>query len=191
MSELKQHSRDSAPEASKPFFDATEEKFGFTPNLIEVLAESPQATEAYLTLNGLLENSSLDPVEQQVVLLSVSFENGCDYCMAAHTVVAGMTDAPEEVVEALRAGDSLPDPKLDALSSFTRKVVRERGWVGDEAIRDLLEAGYSRATVLDVVLGVAMKTLSNYTNHMAGTELDEPFRDAAWEAPAKSEATVA
>lgn len=190
MSILKLHTRESAPEQATPFFDATEAKFGFTPNLIRVFAESPEATEAYLTLTGLLERTSLSPVEQQVVLLSVSFENGCDYCMAAHTVVAGMVNAPEEVVAALRAGEDLPDPKLDALSRFTRRVVRERGWVEDADVQRLLDAGYSRATVLEVLLGVALKTLSNYTNHIAGTKLDDAFQNAAWERPPVPEASA-
>lgn len=103
--------------------------------------------------------------------------------MAGHTGVAKMVDAPEGVVEALRAGTELPDPRLDALSRFTRSIVRERGWVSSDAVQEFLDAGYAKATVLEVLLGVAMKTLSNYTNHIAGTELDEAFRDFAWRRP--------
>lgn len=183
MNEFKPHTRESAPEGAQPLFDATEKKFGFTPNLIRVLAESPEAAQAYLTLNGLLEQTSLDPVEQQVVLLSVSFENGCDYCMAAHSAVAKGAGASDDVVAALRAGTTLPDSKLETLHRFTRSVVRERGWVPDTEIRRLLDAGYSKATVLEVLLGVALKTLSNYTNHIARTEVDEAFADFAWERP--------
>lgn len=183
MIEFKHHTRESAPERAQPLFDATAKKFGFTPNLIRVLAESPEAAEAYLTLTGLLERTSLTPAEQQVVLLSVSFENGCDYCMAAHSTVAKMVGAPDDVIEALRAGAALPDPKLEALSRFARNVVRERGWMSEGSIQTLLDAGYSQATVFEVLVGVALKTLSNYTNHIAGTQVDEAFAACTWTKP--------
>jgi uncharacterized peroxidase-related enzyme len=186
MPTFTQHTRESAPEAAKPLFDATQKKFGFTPNLIRVLAESPAAAEAYLTLTALLDQTSLDPIEQQVVLLSVSFENGCAYCMAAHSGVAKMVGASDELIEALRAGTDLPEAKLNALSRFTRSVVRERGWVSDNEVQILLDAGYPQATVFEVLLGVALKTLSNYTNHIADTEIDDAFQDFAWQQPSAS-----
>ena len=191
MVEFTTHSRDTAPEPAKHAFDLSEQKYGFTPNLIRVLAESPAAQQAYLTLSSLFQQTSLSPVEQQVVLLTVSFENACDYCMAAHTGGARMVNTPDLVVEALRSGNDLPDPMLNALSRFAGSVVRERGWISDDEVRRLLNAGYTRATVFDVLLGVALKTLSNYSNHIARTELDAAFQDFAWQRPSEPRAAEA
>jgi len=78
------HTKESAPEASKPLLEQVEKGFGFVPNIFGVMSESPAATEAYLTLNKMVqEKTSLSPVEQQVALLAISERNGCDYCVAA------------------------------------------------------------------------------------------------------------
>lgn len=111
----------------------------------------------------------------------MSFENGCDYCMAAHTVIAGMSSVPAATVDALRAGAPLPDARLDVLARFTRAVVRERGRLPEAEVGAFLAAGFTAAQVLEVVLGVAMKTLSNYANHLARTPLDAAFAAARWE----------
>ena len=121
------HSSETAPEASKPILAAAQKKFGFVPNLIRVFAEAPAAAEAYMAIMDIFESSSLSDAEKQTVLLSVSFVNACDYCMAAHSTVAGMKSVPAEIVEALRSGTTLPDPKLDALAVLTRSVVETRG----------------------------------------------------------------
>ena len=177
-----------ASDAGRQAMEKAREGLGFVPNLIRVMAHAPPAAEGYLALNGLLQETSFDAVEQQIVLLSVSYENGCDYCMAAHTGGLKQAGADDELIEAARSGEPLPDARLDALRAFTRAVVRERGWVPDEAVRDFLDSGFEQPQVLEVVLGVAMKTLSNYTNHIAGTPLDDELRPFAW---AKSEAAVA
>lgn len=178
------HTEANAPEGSGPLLEKVREKFGFAPNLTRVLAEAPATLEAYLTLGGLVERTSLSAHEQEVVILSTSFENGCEYCMAAHTAVAGMKKLPSEVVAALRSGTELPDARLNALSQFTREVVRERGRVSPDGIRAFLSAGFERRHVLEVLVAVTMKTLSNYTNHLAETPLDEAFAPHAWDAPA-------
>lgn len=183
------HSHETSPEGSRPLIAAAKAKFGFVPNLIGMLAESPAAAGGYLGIGDQFDQSSFSPVERQVVLLAVSFENSCDYCMAAHSVVAGMSHVPAAAIEALRTGAALPDARLDALATFTRAVVRERGRVPDAAVATFLAAGFTRAQVLEVVLGVAMKTLSNYANHIARTPLDDAFAPALWEAPGEAPAT--
>lgn len=175
------HSQETAPEASRFALAGAQSKFGFVPNLIGMLADSPATVGGYLGLGEQFEKSSFTPAERQVVLLAVSFENGCDYCMAAHTVVAGMSRVPAAAIEALRSGEPLPDARLEALAGFTRAVVRERGRVSERELAAFLAAGFTRAQVLEVVLGVAMKTLSNYANHIARTPLDPAFAAARWE----------
>ena len=183
MSEYRVHTADTAPEKSRPVLDQAEKKFGFVPNLMGVLAEGPAAIKGYAVVSEAFEGSSLSPVEQQVVLLSVSFENRCHYCMAAHSTVAGMVDMPEDVLEALRNGTGIEsDPKLEILRATTRKLVEKRGWLEDSDVRAFLDAGYSKGQLLEVLVGIAQKTISNYTNHLAETPVDEAFAGQKWEA---------
>jgi AhpD family alkylhydroperoxidase len=174
------HTTETAPPASREGLEAAEKLFGFIPNLLGVLAEAPIALEAYIILTKLLGDASLSPVEQQVVMLAGSNENGCGYCMAAHSTVAVVAGMPALVLAALRGGTVLPDKKLEALRSFVIEVVRSRGRVSDERIEEFLAAGYSAQSVLEVVFGVAMKTLSNYVNHMAETRVDRQFSRQIW-----------
>jgi len=186
MTDFNLYTETTAPEAAQPTLNTAKAAFGFVPNLLGTLAESPAAVESYLTLAGLVDKTSLSPVERQVVLLTASFENTCTYCMAAHSTIAQGAGMSAEVLNALRAGATLPDAKLEALADFTRTVVRERGFVGDAALNAFLNAGYTKANVFDVILGVTLKTLSNYSNHIAETPVDAPFQPQAWDKPANA-----
>lgn len=146
------------------------------------MAQAPALAQGYWQLNRSFAESSLSAAEQQVVLIATSVFNQCAHCVGAHRAIADMTGVPEPVTDALREGRPPPDERLEALSVFTRQVVEARGWVRDEAVQDFLEAGFTPAQVLEVVLGVGVKTLSNYTNHLVGTELDQAFAGRAWEA---------
>lgn len=179
------HTNESAPEASKPLLEAAQKAFGFVPNLQRVFAESPALLEGYMTLWSIFEKSSLSPAEQQVVYLASNYENECTYCMAGHTGLAKLAGLSEDAVEALREGEVIDDPKLQALRSFTAKVVVNRGWVNEADIATFVNAGYTQQAVLDVILGVAVKTMSNYTNHVADTPLDDVMKANAWAHPSK------
>lgn len=177
------HTRETAPEGSRPGIDAARKAFGFVPNLIGALAEAPAAVNGYLAVADAFGSSSLSPVEQQVVLLSTSVTNECHYCVAAHSVVAGMVGAGPGLVDALRSGTPLPDAKLEALRQFTNAVVTKRGWLDEADISAFKAAGYTQPQILEVIVGVAQKIISNYTNHVAATPLDDKFQAHAW-APA-------
>jgi uncharacterized peroxidase-related enzyme len=184
MSQFHIHSISAAPAAAQPLLEGSLKKYGFVPNLHGGLAEAPAALQAYIELTALFDKTSLSPTERQVVLLAASVENNCTYCVAAHSTIAKQmvkTDAAN--VEALRKQQSLSDPKLDALAAFTRAVVKQRGRVCGKTLDNFITAGYSRAQVLEVVLGVAFKTLSNYTNHLIDTPLDSAFQAESWEEP--------
>ncbi len=183
MSEFTVHTVETAPEDSKAILEGAAAKYGFTPNLLGVLAESPAALKAYGALAGAVAETSLDGTEQQVVLMTTSFENGCTYCMAAHSTISGMTGVPQDVVDALRAGTPIADPKLNALADFTRATVRNNGLVDSSITDAFLAAGYTNASILDVITAIAQKTISNYTNHFAHTPSDEAFAPQAWSKP--------
>jgi len=175
------HTPETAPEASKPILRDAQQNYGMIPNLYGVLAEEPAAVQAYAALNAAMAESGLSPAEQQVAILAASVENGCEYCVAAHSAIVKMQELfSETALEALRAQETLPDDRLEALRAFTVEVVRQRGWVDQTALNTFLDAGYEPRHVLAVVTVVAMKTLSNYTNHIADTPLDEAFAGQRW-----------
>lgn len=168
----------------KPLLEQVQKAYGFVPNTYGVFAHSPLAVASYLQLNGLIkEHSTLTPQEQQVVMLSVSVENGCEYCVAAHTVVAGMVKTPQDAVSSIRENSPLNDPRLAALSAFTKSIVKNRGWLSDEEKQAFLDAGFTVGQVFDVITIVALKTLSNYANHFSEPTLDDAFASAAWKRP--------
>lgn len=181
MTDFTIHTVDSAPEGSKEVLQGARKRYGFVPNLMGVLAEAPTAVQAYAMLSDTFASGSLSPVEQQVVTLAVSHMNGCTYCMGAHSAVAKLAGLPDIEIEALRDCRPLSDPKLEGLRKFTRTLVEKRGWASPEAVAEFLGAGYMKAQVLEVIVGVAFKTLSNYTNHLADTPLDKQFSAFAWE----------
>ncbi len=176
------HTKETAPEASRATLEVTAKKYGFLPNLFGVLAESPTAVQAYAAINQALEQSALSPVEQQVVALTVSTANDCAYCVGAHSTVAKMVRMPEDVLTALREQRPLSDRKLNALRTLVLSILRHRGWVPEDDLEQFVAAGYTQRHVLDVLTLVALKTLSNYVNHIAHTPLDPQFASLGWRA---------
>jgi len=176
------HTMTTAPEASRATLEATAKQYRFVPNLFGVLAESPTAIQAYAAVTKALEQSALSPVEQQVVSLTVSAINGCTYCMGAHSTVAQMVQMPEDILAALRDQTPLSDKKLNALRAFVVSLMHHHGWVPEKDLEDFVTAGYSRHHILDVITLLALKTLSNYVNHLAQTPLDPEFASQAWSA---------
>ena len=189
MTTFEVHTTDSAPEASRPLLEATRKAWGFVPTLHGTLAESPVALEAYTTLFGLIGKSTLTPAEQQVVFLAVSVLHGCEYCVAGHTHLARGASVPERALQALRQGEAIVgDPRAQALRRFTETVVRERGRAGDAAVDAFLAAGFTRRNVLEVVIIIATKTISNYTNHLTRTPKESFMSDPTlkWVAPGET-----
>jgi uncharacterized peroxidase-related enzyme len=184
MSQFQIHSILTANVTAKPLLEGSLKKYGFVPNLHGGLAEAPAALKAYIELTALFDQTSFSPTERQVILLAISVENHCTYCVAAHSMIAKhMVKADLAIIEALRNGKPLPDSQLDALAGFTREVVKNRGAVCGQSLDKFITAGYSRAQVLEVLLGVALKTLSNYTNHFINIPLDTAFQAEVWEEP--------
>lgn len=174
------HTIETAPEAAKATLTAAQKGYGFIPNLLGVMSSAPALVEAYTTLAKIFESTSLTPSERQTVLLTTSYENDCSYCVAAHSAIAAMQKVPQDVIGAIRDGAPIADGKLEALRRFTRAVVVSRGWPTEAELHAFFHAGYGEQQVLEVVLGVGLKTLSNYTNHVAEAPLDAGFSAVAW-----------
>lgn len=182
MGKFTLHNLESSPAVSRPAMEAVAKKFGFVPNLIRELAGAPVALMAYVTLSGLLDETSFTPVERQIILATASAENGCEYCVAAHTAGLKMAAFADDQIDAIREQRRLADRRLEALRVFTAEVVNKRGRIDDADLDAFLHAGYTKEQALEVLVGIAMKTLSNYTNHIAHTPLDKELQAFAWEA---------
>ncbi|MDR9418081.1 carboxymuconolactone decarboxylase family protein [Gracilimonas sp.] len=176
------YNEENAPEDAKPFLKGAKEKFGFVPNLLGEFAEAPAVLEGYLKLDEIIGKTDFTPQEQQLAILAVSIENECHYCSAIHsTVLKNQLNTDENIVNSVRNGDPLPDAKLNALVNYTRKAVEKRGHVSEGDLEAFLSAGYSKKNALEINLIIALKTISNYTNHLADTPLDEAFQPEAIE----------
>ena len=180
MSQFDVHSKETASTESAELLATAEKTYGFVPNLLGVMAESPATIKAYMTIGKIFDESSFSATERQVVILAASRFNECDYCVAAHSVVAGMQKVPADVIDAIRDDQPIDDEKLEALRTFTTAVVEKRGWVSGDEIAAFLAAGYNKAQILEVIVGLSFKTLSNYVNHIAETPLDDAFAAQAW-----------
>ncbi len=180
MSDFKIHDLETAPEASKPLLEKSQANFGRIPGLHGVMAESPQALEAYQLLHKLFTETSFDKDELTVIWQTINVEHECHYCVPAHTAIAKRMKVDDAISEALRNETPLPSEKLEALRTFTLKMVRERGNVDEASIQAFLNAGYTRQNILEIVLGISQKVMSNYINHLAQTPIDDPVKPFAW-----------
>jgi len=151
---------------------------GMLPNMYRAMAHSPALLDAYLHgYEALRKESGFSPAELEVVFLVISYENACDYCVAAHSLLADtLSRVPRAVTDAIREGKEIPEPKLRTLAEVTRQVLLSRGRPDARTVQRLLEAGYDEKHLLGIVLAIGIKTLSNYTNHLFDTPLDKVFK---------------
>ena len=188
MTQFTTHTIDSAPEDSKPLLQVAKNTYSFVPNLLASMASAPSLLEGYMTLAGIFDKTALTEAERQIILMTNNRLNNCTYCMAAHTTISQMAGVPADVIDGLRNNIPLADPKLEALRVFTAIVNEKRGWPAENEIEAFLTAGYTRQTVLEVILGTSLKVMSNYTNHIAQTKLDDAFAPNKWTTATKSAA---
>lgn len=176
MDQFPIYSESSAPEDSRPILNQVKKQYGFIPNLLGIMSESPELLQGYLSLSKLFSQTTLSTIEQQIVLLSVSTANCCDYCMAAHGKIALQAGVEEDLIENIFNRETLSNQKLEALNEFVFDVVTTRGFPTEKVTQNFLDQGYTQKNKLEVILGVGMKTLSNYTNHIAHTPIDSVFK---------------
>ena len=168
---------DTATVEAQALLAGAKAKLGFLPNMYGYMAKLPPVLAGYLsTYDAFRTQAGFTPAEQETVFLTISRVNGCTYCTAAHSMIADKkSGVPADSLAALRAGKDLPDPKLQAVASFTEAMVLSRGNPGKPVVEAFLAAGYGEQQVLGVVLAIACKTFSNYVNHLGGTPVDAVF----------------
>lgn len=174
MSKLKIHDEASAPAAARPALEVVKAANGMIPNMLGVLAEIPAALDGYFSLSRIFDTAGLTPLERLVVLLAVSIENTCHFCVAAHSAASAPAGLDMTITKAVRNNQPLPDPRLEGLRLFARRRVPHRGFVSDADVTVFLKAGWDKSAIPGVILGVALKTISTYTNHVSETPLNPP-----------------
>jgi len=178
MSRLHIPSIESSPAASLPLLDAVKKQLGVVPNLMKLVGNSPAALEGYLSLNGALAKGSLGAKTGERIALAIAEFNRCNYCLSAHTYLAthvAKLDSSE--IESNRRGHS-GDAKADAAVRFARSVAEARGHVSNDDVSKIKAAGFNDAEIVEIVLQVALNTLTNYVNSVAQTEIDFPVVNA-------------
>lgn len=156
-------------------FDALQKKLGFVPNLYAYFAHNDTALGDYLTLQN--RKNTLRAKEREVINLVTSEINGCRYCQSAHTVLGKMNGFTDEQIIEIRKGSASFDSKLDALVKFTASVVENRGRATEESKEAFFTAGYNEASMIDVVIIIGDKIISNYLHNLTGFEIDFPLAE--------------
>jgi uncharacterized peroxidase-related enzyme len=184
MTEFTIHTLETAPESARPLLEQLQQQLGFVPNLAATMAESPLMLEGFIALRAIFARGSLGGVEREVVAMTVAFETNCAYCMAAHSTAANRHGASEKVLNAVRSSALPADRRLAALSRFTHQVASKHNQVSAEDIQSFLDADFTQAQLLEVLVGVGMTMLASSMYHLAGTQVDAVFQAQAWVPPA-------
>ena len=179
MSDFILHTQETCPGGSKPLLEKSVSSFGVIPNLHAVMAESPELLESYQLLHTLFQQTSLNAEELTVVWQTINVAHQCHYCVPAHAMIADNMKVDGKITEALINKTELPDPKLQVLHETTLSLLTNRGVLADEELKKFYEAGYTNKQLLEIILGMAQKVISNYTNHLAATPVDQPFQQYA------------
>ncbi|WP_022952504.1 carboxymuconolactone decarboxylase family protein [Leucothrix mucor] len=174
------HDLETTPAESKPFLEKSFKAYGMIPGLHGVMASAPGLLEGYQVLHELFANSSFDAEELTVVWQTINVEHECHYCVPAHTGIAHSMKVDPALTEALRNSEPMPTEKLQALHDTTLAMVRSRGNLTQEEIKAFYAAGYGERQLLEIILGLSQKVMSNYVNHIAETPVDDAFKQFAW-----------
>lgn len=179
MSDFTLHTAETAPQAAQPLIENSKKAFGMLPNLHAVMAEAPTLLEGYQILHELFQKTSFSKEELTVVWQTINSEHECHYCVPAHSAIAASMKVDSSINDAAVNHETLTDKKLETLRLTTLAMVRQRGILEDSQIEKFYAAGYGNQQLLEIVLGLSQKVMSNYTNHLADTPIDEPFKKFA------------
>ncbi|MFL1526705.1 carboxymuconolactone decarboxylase family protein [Pseudomonas sp. O230] len=172
MSRISALSLEHATDTTRPLLEGVQKKIGFLPNVFKTLAHAPAVLSSYLQQSATLGKTSLSATEKEAIFLATSQVNGCDYCLAAHTVFAGKAGLSAQDILSARNG------QLNAFATLAREITESRGHLSNEQIAAARAAGINDSKLIEVIAHVAAQTLTNYLNNAALTEIDFPAIDA-------------
>lgn len=168
---------EDANKEQKEILEKAKKANGMIPNMYKNMVNLPALQNMYDDgYHKFREESEFTPAEQEVVFLTISIANSCGYCTAAHSYLAeNVSKTPKDVIEAIKQGNTIEDEKLRVLHEFTKVMNESRGNPTPKEVKKFLSAGYSEKQILAIILAQAVKTISNYSNHIFHTEVDEAF----------------
>ena len=181
MTGFKIETTTSAEPGARETLKAIEAGVGFVPHIYGVFAGAPTALAGLVALNASFSETAFSPAEQEVIALTTSVFNQCPYCVAGHSTFALNHGVDPACVDAMRAGGVSIEPRYQALGRFTQAVLENRGALGVQDVAAFLNAGFQTTQILELLLGVAGKTMTNFASKIARTPLDDAFLDQAWE----------
>lgn len=170
----------SAPKESQVILSQVQEHYQFIPNALGAMAESPNNVQAYMQLSELARQTGFSSLERHIIFLTISREYCNGYCVAAQTAFAQMDGVDDDIIQQLREGKPLADPKLRALQYFAQKLVQTGCNVTTEDVEAVIKHGYTRRNILEVVLLMTNKLIAVFCNRIMGTDLDEALQPARW-----------
>ncbi|MFT5759020.1 MAG: putative peroxidase-related enzyme [Alteromonadaceae bacterium] len=170
MTTFTAHTVENSTGDTKELLSSIQQGYGFLPNLFSYMAEAPTTVQAYLALNDLLAKTSIPMPQLQVALLAASIENDCNFCTVAHRAIGKQMGANPASLDALNNSQTIVDNRDRAIAEFTIAVMKNKGRVPNEDVQSFLSAGYNQQQILEVILVVTIKTLSNYSNHFTHPE---------------------
>ncbi len=188
MTEFAVNTIASAPDASRDILGAIEDGLGFVPNIYGVFAGVPVALTGLASLNAAFDETSFSPAEREIIALTTSVYNQCPYCVAGHSTFALQHGVDPETVAAIRAGGLSDDPQLQALGQITLRILENKGAIGAAEIRPFLNAGFHTSQILELLIGIAAKIITNFASKIAGVPLDDAFAEHAWTSSDRSNA---
>jgi uncharacterized peroxidase-related enzyme len=171
---------ETAPEEALETLESINKKFGKIPNIIGTMANAPNTLKSYAALGANMARAGFDPIEMQLINLAISVENECRYCVSAHsTALKKGLKVDADVVRAIREGNSVDTENWNALVTTVRELVRSKGALSRQTVAGFTDAGYSKQQLLDLLTAIAMKTLTNYLDHLTQIDLDPAYQAEA------------
>ena len=176
------HTVETAPDDSRPALQGLRQAFGLIPNLAAVMANSPPVVNSFVAAFGQFAGGTFNQAERQVLLLSNAVANSSVWAVAFHSTMALKEGVDPQDVDAVRHGGLPGDPRLAALSALTRALIEKRGHLDSDDAKAFAAAGFNDNQLLEVITGVAISTLANYSANIARPPLEEPFQAQTWTA---------
>ncbi len=176
MTEFTIYNIETAPEGVKPLFEKSIQDFGMIPNLHGVMAAAPALLNSYQQIHDLFQSTSFNADELTVVWQVINVEHNCHYCIPVHSAIAAMMGVDADIVDAIRNDKPITDEKLEVLRQTTLAMVKQRGILLEDEKEQFFSVGYGQQQLLEIILGISQKIMSNYTNHLNNTPVDEPFK---------------
>lgn len=173
MARIQTVNRETATAEVNATLDAVKAKLGKVPNLIATLAQAPVALNAYLGLSEGVTKGRLNAKQRESLALAIGQANSCQYCLSTHSLIARGAGLNTEAIQAARKAEAT-DAVTEGLLTLAVKIVQQRGVLSDQDFIEAHLAGVDDGLILEVIAHVALNTLTNYTNHIAQTEIDFP-----------------